>query len=220
MNTFHIKVLAIVTMLIDHIGLFFFPEHVVFRIIGRLSFPLFAWLIANGALHTHNLTNYFLRLVMFAFISQIPYLLLNRLYDPSSVTLNIFFTLSIGLGAIILIKKTPMHLHWLLISAVAAALAFYLQTDYVGFGVLSIIAFYMFFNKWKLLIFSQVAIFIAMSLYFLSLGNLLGMFQVVGLLSLVPIFFYNNQLGPKMKYLFYAIYPLHYFVMYLVLRQQ
>lgn len=220
MNTFHIKVLAIVTMFIDHIGLFFFPEHLLFRVIGRLSFPLFAWLIANGALHTHNLTNYFFRLILFAFISQVPYMLLNRLYDPSSITLNIFFTLSIGLGAIIFIRKTSMHLHWLLISLVAAALAFYLQTDYGGFGVLTIIAFYLFFDKWKQLVISQIIIFTAMSLYFLSQGNLLGVFQLVGLLSLIPLYFYNDKLGPKMKYFFYAIYPLHYFVMYFVLTQR
>jgi hypothetical protein len=217
MNAFHIKVLAIVTMFIDHIGLFFFPESFLLRTIGRLSFPMFAWLIANGALHTKNINKYFVRLVIFAFLSQIPYMLANRLIDPTSTALNIFFTLSIGLGAIILIRKTSLQIHWVLISLMSAVLAFALNTDYGGFGVLSIIAFYLFFKNKSILILTQGIIYVLMSVYFLSIGNSLGMIQFIGLLALVFITVYNNKSGPKWRYLFYAVYPLHYVVIYFVL---
>lgn len=205
-------------MLIDHIGLFFFPESFLLRAIGRLSFPLFAWLIANGAYHTKSINKYFIRLLLLAILSQYPYMLLNRMIDPHTTALNIFFTLSIGLGAIIFIKKTSMKIHWVLITAVAAALATSLQTDYLGFGVLSIVAFYVYFKKKHALIISQIWIYFLMSLYFLSQGNTLGIVQLTGLLSLIFIHFYNNKEGVKVQFLFYLIYPIHYLIMYLLLR--
>lgn len=219
MNAFHLKVIAITTMIIDHLGLYFFPESFAFRIIGRLSFPLFAWLIANGAYHSKNTQKYFYRLLLFAFISQVPYLLTNRLMDPTSTTLNIFFTLSLGLGAILLIRKTTMKIHWVLISAISATLGFVLHVDYGGLGVVSIIAFYIFFKNKKALVISQSILFALMSLYFLSLGNSLGLIQLLGLLSLIGILSYSGKEGPKFKYIFYFIYPLHYLLIYFVLSQ-
>ena len=218
MSAFHIKLLAIITMIIDHIGLFFFPENFLFRTIGRLSFPLFAWLIANGAYHTRNIKKYFIRLFILALLSQIPYVLVHQLIDPSTTTLNIFFTLSIGLGAIILIKRTQQRLLWLFISFASALFASLINTDYGGFGVLSIIAFYVFFKNRKKLIISQVLIYVVMSLYFISQGNSLGVVQSVGLLSLLFIIAYNNQEGRKLQYLFYVVYPLHYLAIYFLLR--
>ncbi len=218
MNAFHIKIIALITMLIDHIGLFFFPESYVLRAIGRLSFPLFAWLIANGAFHTKNINKYFLRLLVLAIISQFPYMLVNQLVEPNILTLNIFFTLSIGLGAIILIKKTPMKIHWVLVTAVAAALATAINTDYGGFGVLSIVAFYIYFKNYRGLLISQIWIYFLMSLYFLAQGNTLGIVQLCGLISLVFIHFYNHKEGIKMQYLFYLIYPVHYLIIYFLLR--
>jgi hypothetical protein len=204
-------------MVIDHIGLFFFPENFLFRTIGRIAFPLFAWLIANGAYHTKNINKYLYRLLAFAFISQIPFMMTNRLIDPSSVALNIFFTLSIGLVAILFIKKTPMKIHWVLISAVCAALATALGTDYGGFGVLSIVAFYIYFKNMKAMLISQIWIYVLMSLYFLYQGNALGLVEIFGLLALLAIAFYNDKEGPKMQYLFYLFYPVHYALIYLVL---
>lgn len=217
MNTFHIKLLAIGTMLIDHIGFFFFPDQFWLRAIGRLSFPLFAWLIANGAFHTHNINKYLVRLVVFACISQIPYMLAGKFIDPYITSLNIFFTLSIGLGAIILIQKTKLQVQWVLITLGAAVLASVLNTDYGGFGVLSIIAFYLFFKKESYMIFSQIVIYILMSFYFLSINNTLGIVQFLGALSLIPIVLYNNKEGIKLQYLFYFVYPVHYMFIYLLL---
>lgn len=216
-NAFYIKLLAIGTMFIDHIGLFFFPEHFWLRILGRLSFPLFAWLIANGAVHTHNINRYWIRLFLFALISQIPFSLASRILDPLSTSLNIFFTLSIGLGAIIFIKKTKLPIQWVLISFGAAILATFLNTDYGGFGVLSIIAFYVFFKNKPIMILTQIIIYILMSLYFLSLRNILGFVEYMGLLSLIPIILYNNKEGIKMQYLFYLVYPVHYVIIYIIL---
>src|SRR5258705_144389 len=129
MNAFQIKVIAIVAMIIDHMGLFFFPQYFIFRIIGRLAFPLFAWLIANGAYHTHNIGKYLQRLYLFALISQIPFLFANRLIDPHFSDLNVLCTLFFGLLAIAFIRRTRIWAYWFLITIFFGGMAQFLQTD-------------------------------------------------------------------------------------------
>ncbi|MFB2968893.1 TraX family protein [Aerosakkonema sp. BLCC-F183] len=76
MTAFQIKVLAALLMLVDHIGAIFFPKIFVLRIVGRLSFPLFAWLIGQGEKHTKNFKLYLVRLIILGLISQpVSYLL-------------------------------------------------------------------------------------------------------------------------------------------------
>ena len=217
MNTFHIKVIAIITMIIDHLGLFFFPQFFIFRIVGRLSFPLFAWLIANGAYHTHDISRYLQRLFIFALISQIPYLLANRVIDPQFADLNVLCTLFFGLFAVIIIQKTNNWVHWFLAAVVFGAIAQLLQTDYGGFGVWVIVVFYLFSNDFKRLVLAQVLVFLTP--LFLLPGYVTGIFEPIGLLSLLFIRFYNNQQGPPTKYLLYLFYPLQYVVYYLLLVQ-
>ncbi|MFN2363319.1 MAG: TraX family protein, partial [Halarsenatibacteraceae bacterium] len=73
MSSFQIKMVAITTMLIDHIGSIIFPEYIILRVIGRLAFPLFAFLITEGYRHTSNINRYLVRLSIFALISQYPF---------------------------------------------------------------------------------------------------------------------------------------------------
>lgn len=103
---FDLKLLAVIFMVIDHVGLFFFSEHLAFRLIGRLSFPIFAWLIVNGIEYSHNRRNYFLRLFAFALMSQFPYLLAFGAAIPGFSGLNIFFTLCLGFLAVQVYRVT------------------------------------------------------------------------------------------------------------------
>ena len=57
MNSFVLKLFAASFMLIDHIGILFFPEIMIFRILGRISFPIFAFLVVEGFMHTRNIKN-------------------------------------------------------------------------------------------------------------------------------------------------------------------
>src|SRR6056297_2543004 len=134
MTSFHLKLIAITTMLIDHIGAVLFPEIIVFRIIGRLAFPLFAFLLTEGYRHTSNLKSYLIRLGVFALISQYPFWEAFG-YDAG---LNIFFTLTLGLIAIYLFEKYQSILPILALSFLADLT----HMDYGMFGILLIFLLY------------------------------------------------------------------------------
>lgn len=145
-----LKLFAFLFMFIDHVGAIFFPSVLWYRTIGRLSFPLFAYLIADGMDKTHHQGKMIARLLIFALISQIPYSLafVNQLW---SWNLNVFFTL--GLGAICCLiagqsyvfkninTKWQKVLKTLLIF-LCAGLAHLLHTDYSYYGVLMIALLY------------------------------------------------------------------------------
>ena len=71
MTTFLMKWIAVLTMITDHVGRMFFPDVHIFNIIGRIAFPLFAFLLIEGFVHTGNLKKYMLRMLIFACISEI-----------------------------------------------------------------------------------------------------------------------------------------------------
>jgi TraX protein len=215
MRVFQIKILAITAMLIDHIGLFFFPQITWLRIIGRIAFPLFAWLIANGAYHTHNIKQYALRLLIFAVISQVPFFLTNQLITPQFIGLNVLFTLFLGLVAIYGIKKMEFWAQRFFIIVVCGATAELLHVDYGAFGVGVIVLFYLFFNNFRLLFLTQLLLFGGN--FLLSLPN--PTIEIWGLCALVFVALYNNKLGIKAQYLFYIVYPLQYVVFYFILKR-
>lgn len=98
-----LKIIAIVLMIIDHLGAIFFPELVILRAVGRLSFSLFAYLIADGMLRTRNQGKMVCRLLILALVSQIPFTLAfyGWIFLPVSyLRFNIFFELAIGAGLI------------------------------------------------------------------------------------------------------------------------
>lgn len=254
MTTFKIKLFAITFMVIDHVGMVFFPQIFLLRAIGRLAFPLFAWLIANGAYHTKNMNKYLLRLFIFALISQIPFILMNKVFDPYFWGCDVLFTLLLGLIAVILIKKSKNIFISLLIVAICAGIAEILNTDYAALGVLTVIAFYFSFNNMKKMIVLQMCVitfFIVIPLaiiiafngapsplipasslilcgmsclegtlklhYSLPVGYVISIsIEILALLSLFIIAFYNNQQGWKMKYFFYWFYPAHMLIIFLV----
>lgn len=225
MTTFQIKLLAITSMIIGHIGLFFFGDPLLMYAAGRLAFPLFAWLVANGAIHTKNTESYLKRLLIFAFISQVPYILVNRFLNPNYWTLNILFTLFLGLLAITITKNKSLPIK-IFILVMFFMGGYLLQVDYGGLGILSIAAFYYFFSSKLKIIISQFIIFsfINLALLFSVLSQLpkldtnLLYFIPYGILSLIPIFRYTGKQGKKMKYLFYVFYPLQYVVFFIILQ--
>ena len=96
LDSFQLKCIAILTMFIDHMGAVFFPGELMFRYIGRIAFPIFAFLLVEGYFHTRDVRRYMLRLGLFAVISEIPYYLAFRETILEFEHQNMFYTLFIG----------------------------------------------------------------------------------------------------------------------------
>ena len=208
MTSFQLKIIAIITMLIDHIGSVLFPEIIAFRIIGRLAFPLFAFLLTEGYIHTSNLKKYIFRLAIFSLISQYPFMLAFG-FDAG---LNIFFTLTIGLTAIYLSDHYQSYLPFFIL----AILADLIHTDYGMFGVLLIFLIYQYksnFKKMMIYIIALYSIFYLIGGLSAGIGAIHYYIQFFALLSFILIAYYSGREGRKAKYLFYIFYPGHLLIL-------
>jgi hypothetical protein len=195
-------------MLVDHIGLLFFPEHIIFRIIGRVSFPLFAFLIAEGFTKTSNVNKYLKRLSIFAVISQIPYMFFEMSAGITNFTFNILFTLALGVLTLLLmqkIKNLPMKI---LMIVAMLAVAHFAKFSYGAYGILSILGSYLFLKNRKA---GMASLFVLPFLENLRLFLVNIIFpQLFAFLSIIPIYFYNGKPGEKIsRWWFYWFYPAH-----------
>ena len=204
MNSFYLKIFAMVTMLIDHTGAILFPNLIIFRMIGRLAFPIYCFLLVEGYSHTSNLKKYMIRLLLFAFISEMPFDLAfhnTRFYLNYQ---NVFFTLFIGLLAVHCYNFFKENKLKQISSIVLLCLISELiMCDYGIIGVLMILGFYIFKNNKKSLVIFEAILTLPIPL------------EPIALLSFIPIFSYNKKRGYTIKYLFYSFYPLHLFILYI-----
>lgn len=214
MNVLIIKMIALTSMIIDHYGAIFQSGTDIYRIIGRLAFPIYCFLLVEGYFHTKDVKKYAKRLFLFALISEVPFDL--AFYNKIGfVHQNIFFTLFIGLAAIYFIdnKEGKYNLNKNLIMAAAGISSMILSVDYSIIGIIYILAFYFTRNYPKSKRISTVAL--VMLLVNLSSSVL----QQFSLLALPIIYFYNGELGPKNKVLqilFYVTYPFHLTLFYIM----
>lgn len=148
MSSFVIKLIAIITMFIDHSGDAIIGQFSFLNVIGRIAFPLFCFQIVIGYKHTKNVNKYLLRLFLFGLISQIPFSLFTYSYLGRIDLLNVFFTLSLGLLAIYILDVFSKNYKYLAIILDIALILFaeFAQTDYGWFGVCLIICIYLFYN--------------------------------------------------------------------------
>lgn len=228
MSGFSLKLIAVLTMLIDHIGLAFHSSElnlIVLRYIGRLSFPLFVFLVVEGCVHTRDMKRYMGRLVLFGFVSQIPFAMLVG--QPLFAQLNIFFTLAAGVFFVYLYKLAlgadeflPLAF-FMMLFVFGFLLAEMYRFDYGGLGILFIQIGYMARTlpakrkRWWVM-----GAFVAMLVVFytpVSVGSLI-VFAWASV-CVVPIYFYNGLRGnrkPWSKWLFYWFYPVHLVVLVLL----
>lgn len=221
MTSFEIKLVAVLTMIVDHIGLYVFPQLYYLRIIGRLSYPLFAWSISNGAVHTKNINLYLVRLLAFSFISQIPYVLLSKEAGIYPIGLNVFFTLFLGLMCIKIWKSEQskaLKITEIVSIVFSGQLA---NVSYGAIGILSILFFYIFEGNLKLTFLSQFFLYVVIRFGLIMAGvykiTCLSILQPTAVFSILLINKYNNKQGVKAKYIFYLFYPLHLLLFYLCL---
>lgn len=183
------------------------------RLVGRLGFPIFAFLIVEGFQRTRNVKKYALRLALFALLSEVPFDLAfsGSFYNPQYQ--NVYFTLLIGLLVLWAVdaigkRELPNAVRWVGDAAVLFAgmqLANVLKTDYSGMGVLTIVLMYV-FRKNK--VHSMLAGCITLTVMSLT--------EATAFFTLIPVAKYNGERGLKMKYFFYAFYPVHLLLLWLV----
>ena len=215
MTNFVLKIIAIIAMLFDHIGYVIFGKYSFMNYIGRLAFPVFAFGISEGYTHTKDLKKYFLRLLVFAIISQVPYMLFLGLLT-NTFTLNILFTLILGLLAITVYEKSNNKYLGLLFVILCSIIAHFGHFDYGWFGVAVIFIFHIFKDK-KILMNLSFVIAVFINYFYTYITTLKTEYLFIVLfciLSLIPINLYNTKKGKDTKYLLYVFYPLHILVLY------
>lgn len=206
-----LKLVAIVLMVIDHVGYQLMGNDVVMRSIGRLSFPIFAWCIVVGAEYTHDIKNYMKRLTLFYFVSQPCYVLA---FGNAWTKHNIYLTLLLGLIAIWSIKDKE---YWALPMTLLAS--YYINPNYGMNGVYVIMLFYL-VRRSKLL---AAIVMTAFCIYWgkdsqllFSIGNFDVHLQSLAVLSL-PLIIMPTHTNIKLnKYVFYAFYPVHLLIIYAI----
>lgn len=223
-----LKMIAFLFMLCDHIGFMLIENGVLYgqnpvywsmaiathegqrwylaarilRTLGRLSFPIFAFLTAEGAVHTRNARKYLLRLLLFALISEIPFDLAIKGTWFYPEYQNVLFTLLLGAAAIVLMEKWHrLHLIFrLMIAGIFCMLAYLIKADYGAVGVLMITAMYLVREDRKAVLITGAVIAAAESIEY----------ACVSAFAFAFIYFYNGKRGElPVKYFFYIAYPAH-----------
>lgn len=236
MTSFVLKCIAMITMLIDHTSIAYLGYTTLFNVIGRIAFPIFAFQISEGYIHTKSLKKYFLRLFCFAIISQVPFMLFDSMFTYS-FAFNIFGTLFVGLLAIwlydkivkcdfeltknkrfnLIINKAFGFISVILFGIISEVCHF----DYGFWGVAIIFLFYFFKNdKIGMVIFYITACIIKYGIDIIIYGyHYLYVLLCIG--TILPIIFiclYNGKQGKKIKYLLYAFYPVHLLILYFIFK--
>ncbi|WAM34169.1 TraX family protein [Caldicellulosiruptor morganii] len=200
-----LKLIAAFCMLIDHIGYLYFPNIILFRIIGRIAFPIFAYQVAAGFKFTSNKVKYLQRLFIFALISQLPFSLMTQDF----VELNVIATFFFAALSLFFIQK-----RWYILTIIPIAISYFVPMDYGIYGVLTVLCFYLFFDIsiLQLLLFCILTWFevhmIGWSVQFYSILSVV----LIIVIRMLPADF-NLKLN---KYFFYWFYPVHMLILVLI----
>lgn len=211
LSTSLLKWIAAVTMFIDHTAAIFEPSNPIYSImrgIGRITFPIFAFVLVEGFIHTRNRQRYMLRMFIFAVITEFCFDLafFGKIIDFSYQ--NVLFTFLISLFALDLYERSSNKIIGFLFILLGMVLATVIITDYYFFGVLMVFSFYFFRNR---------IIPLSISLFVINgLMAVVGVIQLFAIFSIPFIAMYNGEKGRTNKYLFYVFYPGHLLVLYLL----
>lgn len=223
LSTNLLKIIAITAMVSDHASVIFIGgQPTIWRDIGRIAFPIFAFLIAQGAIHTKNKLKYLLRLVVFSVISEVPFdLAFNGTYFETK-SQNVYFTLALGLISIYILDFLRSHRLGILgfvTTALCGLGAYYLHSDYDFSGVVVITLMFVFASASSSVKYVGYGLsaFLTTIRYAPVLYIGFAEAQLPAVFSVLPIALYSGRPGKKMnKYIFYAFYPVHIFILWFI----
>lgn len=200
------QVVAMITMLVDHIGALFFPETSLFRIVGRIAFPLYCWFLVQGYRYTRDHKRYMLRLLWLACLSQVPYSLAMQTWE-----LNVIFTLLLSLVGMYVMDRVQSENRKVALIACVLAAATLIPMDYGLYGVLLIFVF-RYLEQWKMiaghLLVNLIFTVLYGSGYLIQMYSLIGTFLIVYPLPLRFEFHY--------RWLYRSFYPVHLLLLFLI----
>ena len=236
-----LKLIAVVTMLIDHVGaavvwrLIRFNAdkngmvgmlpydglmqcYTIMRYIGRIAFPIYCFLLVEGFQKTRNKTKYVLRLGVFALISEIPFDLAFSSRVLEFDYQNVFFTLFIGLLTMIVMEKVQLRLDRAAIKMGDTLMIVQYLFKLAVLAAGALLAETMHTD------YGAVGVICILVLYFfrgnkvaqIAAGCCAFLWEWTAPLAFIPIGFYNGKRGLKLKYFFYLFYPLHLLILYLI----
>lgn len=233
-SSFTLHILAMAFMLLDHLWATFFGSQRWLTCIGRLAFPIFAFMCVEGFFYTRNFKKYVLRMLVFALISEVPFDLIysGAFFYPFHQ--NVLWTFLLGLLCLKGFEWAKTKKRWqeilfiLLIGAGGALAGTVLMFDYFAFGILTIFAFYFFRGrKW----YNFALQFAAMvAIHYFGFGGQVYPVEIFGrnielvqqglaVLALPIIWLYKGKQGPHSKpiqYMFYGFYPGHLLVLWII----
>lgn len=227
-----LKIIAAVTMLIDHIGFILFPQYLILRVIGRIAFPIYAFMIAEGCAYTKNKRKYFLDIFSLALLCQIAYFLYDGSRDLGilvtfSLSILLIYTLE-GIKERLFIKECPKKEKIIAVSVfLLGTLAVYLlntryRVDYGFWGCMAPVFASVFKNiknapsmLKKLDSIGMQVLMLAIALLILALTTY--DIQLYSFLALPILFAYSGARGKlKMKRFFYIFYPSHLLILHII----
>jgi len=230
-TSFSLHIMAMVFMFCDHLWGTSFVSNDIFTCIGRLTFPIFAFMIVEGYFHTSNLKQYVKRLLIFAIISEIPFNLMmgSSLFYP--IHQNVLWSFLISLGLIHWNEMMVEKKIWkrILVGIITICIAYVVGiitfVDYYNAGILIVLTFYFFKGKkwWNYV--GQL-----LCMWYINCEILQGFCyevnifgdvhfierQSIAILALIPIWMYKGKQGyhnKTLQYIYYVFYPAHLLIL-------
>ena len=205
MSLQELKLLAVYLMVVDHLGVYLFPDNIFLRSIGRLSFPIFAWFFVEGYRHTRNWKRYFMRLLSVAVVAQ------SIIFVGGGIHLNILFLFAYTLLLLKVLEEVPEFLRPSLIVA-GILVPQLLQFDYGSYGVALILIFSYLQDLQKR---GEYLLWLCCWLFVnLASAFIVAPIQPLAALALVPIRLVQSESlkarpSKLNRLFFYAFYPAH-----------
>jgi len=233
-NSFWLHLLAMALMLCDHMWGTIMRGNDWMTTIGRLAFPIFAFLLVEGFFHTKNLKKYELRLLIGAVLSEIPFNLMLGGYWLDPFEQNVMWTFLIAIICMQITEKLKKKneiigtVAGVLIFGIGAMLGFVTFVDYFGYGVIMVAVFYFFRgNQWWKMVLQAAGLILINCVWYKGLIIDISLFgqvfemkrQGFAVLALLPIWLYNGEKGPGGKayqYFCYLFYPVHILILSLI----
>ena len=214
-----LKIIAMVSMLFDHVGKELLPQYPILQIIGRLAFPIFAYMIAEGCFYTKNKIKYFLTIFILGTGCQIVYMVAEHSFYQ-----NVLITFSLSIALIFSLENfrvkkekisgITLFFTVLIVITFTMVLPVFMeeygfQIDYGVYGVLLPVAVFYGKDKERKLVYATGVLAL--------LAHSFGGIQWFSLLSIPILVLYNQKRGKyNIKPLFYIFYPAHLVVIYLI----